>query len=192
MGNSPLDPPQSRLQLSEIVVPPVWKNFESIGSSMKKTLFAAEKYFSLIEMDKATQDGGSLDRMPPPGKFWILTDCYVFKARLHVPSKSPLFVPFKNWLSVFLWCCLHITLERSSVAHTYGDVGGKCNVDGKCKRTLGEWNGFVRNDRSMENRESISWDVSDKRSFVVKLQRKLTNDERHILIKSKWVSAENA
>ena len=33
------------------------------------------------------------------------------KVRLHEPSKSPFFVPFKNGFNAALLYCLHITLE---------------------------------------------------------------------------------
>ena len=42
----------------------------------------------------------------------------VFKRRLHVPSTSPFFVPFKNGFNAVPWCYLHVTLKRSKVPLT--------------------------------------------------------------------------
>ena len=37
---------------------------------------------------------------------------------MHVPSVLPFFVPFKNGFGAFLWCHLHLTLDRSKVPLT--------------------------------------------------------------------------
>ena len=48
----------------------------------------------------------------------------------HVPSKLPLFLPFKNGPNAFLWCCSYITLknvkEIKGAADKNGDFEGKC------------------------------------------------------------------
>ena len=49
------------------------------------------------------------------------TFLFSLRFRLHVPSTSPIFVPFKNGFKTVLWCCLHTTSKGLKVTKS-GDV----------------------------------------------------------------------
>ena len=50
--------------------------------------------------------------------FIQIADYNRFRLRLHLPSLSPFFVPFKNRLNAVQLHCLHMTLKRSKVPLT--------------------------------------------------------------------------
>ena len=63
---------------------------------------------------------------------------FCLKPRLHIPSMSLFFVPFKIGFNVILWYCLHITLKRST-----GAANKNSEVDGTYKWSFNDLADFV-------------------------------------------------
>ena len=74
------------------------------------------------------------------------------RLRLHVPSTSPLFVPFKNGFSAVLCCCLHVTSNRSKMPLTKA-----VTLTVRVNKPLASWNcEYEPFQRSFENL-SLDW-----------------------------------